>query len=137
MNRLNITAIIVTYIPDTQVIVDTIESIYAQVGNLLIIDNTPGGSDIFRDGKLLSGKNNIELITINKNVGIAQAQNIGIQRALEGGAEFVLLSDQDTHYPNDYIANMLRKYSVFAKEKKLRQLFLPILNEIEEGGMGL
>jgi len=119
MNKSRITAIIVAYLPDSRIIADAIESIYGQVSELLIIDNTPGGSGVFQDYKLLDGENNIELITLNKNVGIAQSQNIGIAKALENGAEFVLLSDQDTHYPNNYIARMLDAYSVMIKKEKV------------------
>jgi rhamnosyltransferase len=96
MNQFKTTAIIVTYFPNNQTITKTIKSIVKQVSKLLIIDNTPNGGNVFKNHKLLDRKNNVELITLNENVGIAKAQNIGIRRALENKADFILLSDQDT-----------------------------------------
>jgi rhamnosyltransferase len=110
MNQFNITAVIVTYFPDSQVVAKTIGSICGQVYKVYVIDNTPGGSEVFKNGNLLD-KSNIELITLGENVGIARAQNIGIQKAIEDGADFIWLSDQDTFYPDTYVDRMIEVYS--------------------------
>ena len=117
MNQFKIMAIIVTYFPDIQTITKTIESICWQVSKVLIADNTPNGSSVFGHHRLLYGRNNVELITLNENVGIAKAQNIGIKRALENRADFVLVSDQDTFYPDNYVAKMLEAYSKIANRE--------------------
>ena len=74
---------------------------------MFITDNTLNGSNVFENHKLLDRKNNVELITLNENVGIAKTQNIAIKGDLENKADFILLSDQDTFYPDNYIAKML------------------------------
>ena len=48
-----------------------------------------------------------ELISLKENLGIAKAQNIGIKKALNENAEFILLSDQDTIYPVKYVERMI------------------------------
>jgi rhamnosyltransferase len=50
---------------------------------------------------------NAEIIYLNDNYGIAYAQNVGIKKALEENVDYILLSDQDTIYPLDYIEKML------------------------------
>lgn len=133
MDQFEITAIAIAYFPDIQTITKTIESICGQVSKVLIIDNTPNGSSVFKNHRLLYGRNNVELITLNENVGIAKAQNIGIKRALENRADFVLVSDQDTFYPDNYIAKMLEAYSKIANNEKVAAI-VPDFAELNRGG---
>jgi rhamnosyltransferase len=104
-----------------------------QVSKVLIIDNTPNGSNVFKNHKLLNGKTNVELITLKENVGIAKAQNIGIKRALEDKTDFILLSDQDTFFPDNYIANMLEAYSKIVNKEKVAAI-VPDFAELNRGG---
>jgi len=133
MGQFKIMAIIIAYFPDIQTITKTLESIYRQVSEVLIIDNTPNGSNIFKSHELLDRKNNVKLITLNKNVGIAKAQNIGIKRALEDKTDFILLSDQDTFYPDSYIAKMLEAYSKIVNKEKVA-VIAPDFAELNRGG---
>jgi rhamnosyltransferase len=133
MNQHKIAAVIIAYLPDEKMLTGTIGSLYGQVNTIYIIDNTPGGSDVFRGGTLLGGKNNIELITLGENLGIAEAQDIGIKKALADGAEFILLSDQDTHYPADYVSKMLEAYETMAKKEKIA-VIVPDFAELNRGG---
>jgi len=133
MNQFEITAIAIAYFPDIQTITKTIESICGQVSKVLIIDNTPNGSSVFKNHRLLYGRNNVELITLNENVGIAKAQNIGIKRALENRTDFILLSDQDTFYPDNYIVKMLEAYSKIANKERVVAI-VPDFAELNRGG---
>jgi rhamnosyltransferase len=132
MNQ-KIAAIIIAYLPDGKTFAGTIGSLYGQVDTIYVVDNTPGGSDIFRDSTLLGGKNNIELVALNENLGIAEAQNIGIKKALASGIKFVLLSDQDTHYPLDYVAKMLEVYEAMPEKEKIA-VIVPDFAELNRGG---
>ena len=133
MNRSTVVVIIVTYFPDEQTITKTIKSIMKQVSKLLIIDNTPNGSNVFKNHKLLDRKNNVELIILNENVDIAKAQNIATKRALENKADFNLLSDQDTCYPDNYITKMLEAYSQIENTEKVAAI-IPDFVELNRGG---
>jgi len=126
-------AIIVTYFPDSQIITETIQSIYKQVSQVLIIDNTPNGSNVFQNFKLLREANNIKLITLNQNTGIAHAQNVGIKKALEDKADFVLLSDQDTSYPDNYVDKILEAYYKIANREKVAVITPSVSNVNCEG----
>jgi rhamnosyltransferase len=96
--------IIVTYKPNMQILEKCIESLANQLSKLVIVDNTPGKCELLERFRKTS---NIEIIYLNDNYGIAYAQNVGIKRALEEGADYILLSDQDTIYPLDYVEKML------------------------------
>ena len=48
---------------------------------------------------------------LKENTGIARAINIGLQDALAEGADFVLLSDQDSLPANDMVENLCRAYA--------------------------
>ncbi len=133
MNQFKVTAIVVAYFPESQIITETIQSIYKQVSQVLIIDNTPNGSNVFQNLKLLREDNNIKLITLNQNTGIAHAQNVGIKKALEDKADFVLLSDQDTFYPSDYVDEMLEAYYKLANREKVAAIAPNVSNVNCEG----
>jgi len=64
-------------------------------------------------------KNNIEVYFLNKNYGIAYAQNIGIKIAEKYNVGFVLLSDQDTIYPANYVEKMFNIYNKLKREKNI------------------
>jgi len=49
---------------------------------------------------------NIKLITKNKNLGFAGGNNIGINQALDDGADFVLLLNNDTLVSSDFISQL-------------------------------
>lgn len=100
--------VIVTYFPNKDNIRSLIESIIHQVDKIIIIDNTPKPSVSLSD--LDSSK--IEKVFLMKNYGIAYAQNLGMQMALEMCPDYILLSDQDSKFPKHYIENMLKTFDV-------------------------
>jgi rhamnosyltransferase len=134
MNKFKTIAVIVTYFPDSHVIATTIASIRAQVAQVYVVDNTPGGSEVLKNGAIPGGENTIELITLTENVGIARAQNIGIQRALEDHADFVVISDQDTTYPGNYVEAMLELYAHRGDKNSIAAL-APAFTVSNKGGM--
>jgi rhamnosyltransferase len=96
--------IIVTYKPDILILEKCIHSLVNQLNKITIVDNTPNGNNSLERFKNFP---NVEIIYLGDNYGIAYAQNVGIKKALEEGADFILLSDQDTIYPLDYVEKML------------------------------
>lgn len=116
-------AIYVTYNPDIELLAKSIESIYHQVDKIYVVDNTPGGcKELERFAKL----ENIEVIYLLDNFGIAYAQNVGIKKALEEGADYIMLSDQDTVYPENYIKEMLKGFSYDEKVAAVAPRFVDI-----------
>jgi len=119
MAQSKVIAILVAYLPNKDIITGTINSINRQVSNLIIVDNSPDGCDILNDEGNFGNKANISFIIIGENVGIARAQNIGIRKALEMKADLILLSDQDTVFPNHYVRKMLNKYEQLKDKEKV------------------
>jgi len=97
-------AVVVTYKPNVEILEKCVNSLVNQVDRLIIVDNTPGKCQLLENFRKMQ---NIEIAYLNDNYGVAYAQNIGIKKALEEGVDFVLLSDQDTIYPLDYVEKML------------------------------
>ncbi|MDO5722966.1 MAG: glycosyltransferase family 2 protein [Flaviflexus sp.] len=83
-------ALVITYAPGD--LDDLLGALALQCARTTIIDNTPGGADL----GAVAARHGAELITLGTNVGIAAAQNMGIERALEAGADAVILFDQDS-----------------------------------------
>jgi rhamnosyltransferase len=96
--------VIVTYKPNVEILEKCVNSLVNQVDKLIIVDNTPGKCQLLENFRKTQ---NIEIVYLNDNYGVAYAQNVGIKRALEEGVDFILLSDQDTIYPLDYVEKML------------------------------
>ena len=104
--------VIVTYKPNLELLKQCIESLVYQCKKLHIIDNTPNGC---LELETFKNYGNVEIIYLKDNYGIAYAQNVGIKKALEEKADYILLSDQDTVYPADFIEKMLECF----KEEKV------------------
>lgn len=82
--------------------------------NVILVDNTPK-----RD---LNIKDKLFYIPLLENKGIAYAQNIGINKAISLGTEFVIFFDQDSVINKDYIFNIIREYKRI--EKDFHNLYL-------------
>jgi rhamnosyltransferase len=96
--------VIITYKPNMAILEKCIHGLKNQLAKIIIVDNTPGKCEILENLKTFP---NIEVIYLADNYGIAYAQNVGIKRALEEKADYILLSDQDTVYPPDFVEKML------------------------------
>lgn len=102
-------AVIVTYNPDLDVLDRLLEVLLPQVGGAVIIDN---GSEA--DISVWHRKwqfANCSLKLLGRNLGIAAAQNLGVEEARSHAARFVLLSDQDSR-PADDMVQQLRNAAV-------------------------
>lgn len=73
---------------------------------VIIVDNsTVKNVDFFLE------LNNTKIFHLDENIGIAAAQNIGINKSIEQGADYIILSDQDTIYPVDYVEKMIEIFA--------------------------
>jgi len=131
LSSLKIYAIVVCYFPKEEVLEKTLETLSLQVNKIILCDNTPGGSEVAK--KFQQKTSNLEVIHLFKNTGIAVAQNVGIKRAIGEGAEFVLLSDQDTVYPENYVKEMLKAYFSLPDREKVACI-VPNYVDVNRGG---
>lgn len=92
---MKIYAVMVAYNPDENRFCRSIESLLYQVDRIIVVNNGRNPLDLNIDG--------VEVVELGENKGIAYAQNRGIEICEAQKADYVLLSDQDTVYPNRYI----------------------------------
>ncbi|MCL4513040.1 MAG: glycosyltransferase family 2 protein [Candidatus Eremiobacteraeota bacterium] len=114
-----ITAIMVTYQPNLEVLNKAVDAILPQITDLVIIDN--GSKTDMKDWIQSSGRKNTSIIPLLSNLGIAAAQNIGIRWAKERGSNFVLFMDQDSIPDSDMVSKLVAAYwdLTIQKQKKV------------------
>lgn len=96
MPQTSIAAVIVSYRSDERLF-RGLEALAPQVGRIIVVDNDSGDQitqELNRAAEDAGDK--IRLVLNDENVGLAAAQNQGIRLALEEGADWVLLLDDDS-----------------------------------------
>lgn len=101
-----VAAVAVTYHPDA-VVVENLCTLRPQVRHLIVVDNGSSGAEL-APVRLAARSQDLELIENGKNLGIAAALNLGIQKARLLGAEWVLLFDQDSRVMDGFVDTMIR-----------------------------
>jgi len=90
--------VIVCYKPDVDNLFRICTALLFSKTKVILVDNT----EISYINNL-SKNLGVDLISLNENCGIAKAQNIGIQLAIEKGAEVIVFFDQDSIIEKDFI----------------------------------
>lgn len=104
-------AIVVTYLPEEQLLKRVLQSLSGQVQKIYLIDNTPQAVSqnfawldqpwLAQFGLL------IDYAAQGKNLGIASAQNIGIEKALDDDVTDLLFFDQDSLPPQELCQRLM------------------------------
>lgn len=103
-----ISSVTVTYNPDIACLRNQLKSLAGQVNCCIIVDN---GSLNIAEIEGLHKEFSFNLIKLGKNFGLAYAQNVGINVAINTkGADYLLLLDQDSILESDFISNLLLIY---------------------------
>lgn len=79
MCKAKVLAIIVTYNPEIIRLTECINSLAPQVERIILVDNGSNNSDLIKDIVI----NNLEIILLSENKGIAFAQNHGVKKGLK------------------------------------------------------
>lgn len=114
-----IICILVLYKPNTDILKKAVNSIIQQVDTLYMSDNTPGGY-VLPD--YVNGSDTLKIVfkSMNGNVGIAKAQNAGIQYAIDNGYEYIYFLDQDSISEPNTVSNLLARF------KKLKEMNIKV-----------
>lgn len=108
-----ISSVIITYQPNLDVLSSLVSIISRVCSQLVLIDN---GSSNFNELKThFSSISNVTLVSLSKNVGIAEAQNIGIRNLKSLGEELILFFDQDSSISDDFIISIKDEYQRLEK----------------------
>ncbi len=96
--NLKISSTVILYNPEDEVF-QNIESYVNDVDQLIVVDNSTKHNEILIN-KLKKEFDNIVYINNNGNLGIATALNIGCDKAIQNGANWILTMDQDSKFIN-------------------------------------
>lgn len=101
-----ISSVIVLYNPDLVQLEKNFEILKNQVQKVIYIDNSDKSCDklnFFDDEKIV-------YLYMNQNVGIAKAQNVGIDIALGNESDFIFFLDQDSTVTHSMLDNLVYNY---------------------------
>jgi rhamnosyltransferase len=115
-----VSAVVVTYRPDGKV-VENLRRLSHQISRIIVVDNGAAGDSV-QVVEAVERVAGVELIRNGSNLGIATALNIGIRRALQGGARWVATFDQDSAVTEDYFENLFRAYEMCPDPQKVGML---------------
>jgi rhamnosyltransferase len=105
----NVWAVVVTHNP-TSDFEQNVRALVPQIDELVVVDNQSSPAIRQFIGKVASAYDT-KTIWGQQNLGIASALNAGIDLALASGeCRWILLLDQDSHVPPDFVATMLDAY---------------------------
>lgn len=107
----SVIAIVVLYNNRDDKVVDNIKRIAEQVDLVCLIDNSNDGAI-----NLFTAINKVVYLPQYRNLGIAAAQNIGIQYAINENYEFILFSDPDSVIPVGAVDSLYFTYQELKKQ---------------------
>jgi len=99
-----VVAVVVTHEPDLALTEPLLRELVRQCAGVVVVDNASSDDAALSAACADAGA---ELMQLATNTGIAHAQNVGIARARERGADAVLLSDQDSLPATDMVDTLL------------------------------
>lgn len=110
-DKVNNFSVIITFNPSENVI-NLINALKEQNVKPIVVDN---GSIEF-DFTIIETDKDCYLLKLDTNLGIATAQNKGIEKALELGAEYILFFDQDSTIPDNFVNDMMHDYALISNQ---------------------
>ena len=101
-------AIVVTFNPHFGDLGALLSRLRAEFVDTIVIDNC--SNNIEQIQRQVSDGPNVDLVRLDRNYGIAYAQNIGIRKALTDHYEFALLLDQDSQPEDCFVDKSVRAF---------------------------
>jgi rhamnosyltransferase len=111
--------VVVVYNPDIDEFVRNLDSYRCQCDMVVVVDNSEVDSARFDIRRCIEHMQNAELIQLTANVGIARAQNIGINALTNKGMDYFIEMDQDSFLPEHYVSAMLESH-LFLQRQGIR-----------------
>lgn len=106
-----IVATAILFHPDPERLDWYIASVLKAVDFLVLVDNTPvpcvAASSLAE---------RVSYISLERNAGVATAQNIGIRKAVEMGADYILILDQDSDISTRTVSEMLTAFMALGEQ---------------------
>lgn len=89
--------------------------------HVIVVDNGSKDNSVSQFKSFKTDKFNLEIIENNANLGFAAGNNVGLRRAVQAGADFILVLNNDTEVDKYLIENLLK----IARECKDVGIFTP------------
>lgn len=103
-----IAAIVVTYFPNEILLMRLLKCISTDVAKIYIVDNTPTEDATWLKSEwLIKSGFDIGYKSLEDNLGIAKAQNIGIDFSIQDGCDHVVFFDQDSAPPTAMLEKLI------------------------------
>lgn len=129
--KFRIFAVVVIYYPESALLQRAVDLTLPQVDSLVIIDNTPGGSQMTE--ALATQISNITVLQQEVNIGLAAGLNVGIEFARKNLATHYLLLDQDSQPAPDMVAELCSAWEDAEKDNMRVAAVGPAFSD-ERGG---
>lgn len=112
--KVSVAAIVVLFNCSRDNLDDVLETLARQVGHVVFVDNSPSVKANLNEQHLNSKAAELEVsfnyLRNSENLGIAEAQNIGVRYCRDLGFEYILFADQDTKFPQDLAEKLLEVF---------------------------
>lgn len=103
-----ICAIVVTFNPKVSSLVKTLQELSRQVDKVIIVDNNSNSDLLGKIEEFCAGeKDSYDVISLSKNSGIAEAQNIGISKAYTYPCNHIIFMDHDSIPEVNMVKNLI------------------------------
>lgn len=113
-------AVVVSYNPENDFI-NVISSLSNQPVDVIVIDNGSKTNTGLLSEIMEDPSSNINLVRLERNIGLANAQNVGIKTIMEKESnwdKYIFFFDQDTIVPHDYISKMTSAYKEYEEKNE-------------------
>jgi rhamnosyltransferase len=127
-----VAAIVVTYHPDDNSLLN-LRDLFPQVDHLIVVDNCSTREELAPLAAAAAALP-FELIENPANLGVATALNTGIRRAIDLGADWILLFDQDSRVTPGFTATMLEAFRTSPLQERLG-LLVPRYADLRHGNI--
>jgi rhamnosyltransferase len=109
----SISSIIITYQPDVKILSKLIFDNIDFLNTITLVDN--GSNNIKIINETFGNNKKIKIISLEENLGIATAQNIGIKSLDVSDDELIVFFDQDSSVDDIFINNLESEYNILEK----------------------
>lgn len=109
--------VIVAYNPSIELLKRNVSKILSKTEHLVVVNN----------GEKIEHNQVEQVINLNKNFGIAYAQNLGFKRLQQQGVDIVFFLDQDSQFENDFFDKMVCEWQNIQSQHPRLGLLSPLI----------
>jgi rhamnosyltransferase len=126
-------AVVITYYPQSAAIGALLDAISRQVDSCAVVDNGTSSSEIESLKNYCKSACNSHFIWLPDNLGVAAAQNIGIEWAKIQGADYIIMFDQDSIPAPDMVSRLVAAHKMLSEKDHRVSAVGPVVRDIRTG----